>query len=250
MTTTATRTIRTLERIKNSRNGNPRYRITFTDGSVARTKTDTSMTNGAEYHLAKLEGMTVTVTFDSRGYITDVLPWNTPFLRDTVNGRRHQLETGCVLDGHFGWHNTYRVVREIAQPLGYMLSADDDAILSAYEKQEDSLDLPTGNPHRWQYGRYSATKTCSVCGLLPLDQEDNESECVLHYDAGLISECATEIADEATEWLNEATYYGTWVWDMGELYLRHDCHNASVIPDACPYGDECATCGELEQVTP
>lgn len=38
--TTAVKTIASLERLKLSTNGNPRFKVTFTDGSVAQTRTD------------------------------------------------------------------------------------------------------------------------------------------------------------------------------------------------------------------
>ena len=31
--------------------------------------------------------------------------------------------------------------------------------------------------HRWQRGRFTGTVTCADCGLLPLDQDDVETEC-------------------------------------------------------------------------
>lgn len=32
-------------------------------------------------------------------------------------------------------------------------------------------------PHTWQTSRLTNTKTCSVCGLLPLDPTDTYSDC-------------------------------------------------------------------------
>lgn len=31
--------------------------------------------------------------------------------------------------------------------------------------------------HTWTISRFTGTKTCSTCGLLPLDEEDTESPC-------------------------------------------------------------------------
>jgi hypothetical protein len=31
--------------------------------------------------------------------------------------------------------------------------------------------------HRWQYGRFTGTKTCERCGLLPLDEDDRTTPC-------------------------------------------------------------------------
>lgn len=42
-------------------------------------------------------------------------------------------DQGCYLDGHFGWHNTYRVV-QLAQSFGFVVDdADDVHALEAYE---------------------------------------------------------------------------------------------------------------------
>jgi hypothetical protein len=31
--------------------------------------------------------------------------------------------------------------------------------------------------HEWQYARFTSTKTCTVCGLLPFDSDDEELSC-------------------------------------------------------------------------
>lgn len=31
--------------------------------------------------------------------------------------------------------------------------------------------------HNWQYARFTGTMTCEDCGLLPLDEDDTETEC-------------------------------------------------------------------------
>lgn len=33
------------------------------------------------------------------------------------------------------------------------------------------------NGHDWQFGRFTGARTCARCGLLPMDDEDFESEC-------------------------------------------------------------------------
>jgi len=37
-------------------------------------------------------------------------------------------------------------------------------------------------PHHWQYGRFTGTRTCEACGLLPLDASDVVTDCP-GYDA-------------------------------------------------------------------
>lgn len=36
---------------------------------------------------------------------------------------------------------------------------------------------PAQAEHRWQEGRFTGTRTCAACGLLPLDQDDIDTEC-------------------------------------------------------------------------
>lgn len=69
--TNSTRTVSRLKRLQNSVNGNPRYRVTFTDGSSALTKTDA----GFAYAMTiGWEGQRVTVTIE-RGVIVDLEPF-------------------------------------------------------------------------------------------------------------------------------------------------------------------------------
>jgi hypothetical protein len=44
---------------------------------------------------------------------------------------------------------------------------------------EAVAELNTNDPlaHVWTAGRFTGTITCSVCGLLPLDDDDLSSEC-------------------------------------------------------------------------
>lgn len=41
----------------------------------------------------------------------------------------------------------------------------------------DADDEPATLAHQWQSGRFTGTTTCRVCGLLPLDQDDIDTEC-------------------------------------------------------------------------
>lgn len=40
---------------------------------------------------------------------------------------------------------------------------------------ETVLEVP--HPHTWQTARFTGNRTCSECGLLPLDEEDTTSNC-------------------------------------------------------------------------
>lgn len=68
--TPARKRIGKLDRMQNSRNGNPRWRVTFTDGTVAATEPDAMIAyalNNPEYR-----DVDVDVTFNGRGWITSV----------------------------------------------------------------------------------------------------------------------------------------------------------------------------------
>lgn len=46
---------------------------------------------------------------------------------------------GCWLDGHFGWHNTYRVIG-IARAYGFTVGFDDMALVERYSHEGESGD--------------------------------------------------------------------------------------------------------------
>lgn len=70
--TTFVRTIERLDRMDSSANGNPRYLVTFTDGTGKPTSPDASIA----YALPNPEfrGVPVTFTQNGRGHITHAVP--------------------------------------------------------------------------------------------------------------------------------------------------------------------------------
>lgn len=68
--TRQTLTIASMERLKLSTNGNPRFRVFFTNGLVAQTQTDGSIGYGIEN--SEYRDVPVVVTFTRAGRITDV----------------------------------------------------------------------------------------------------------------------------------------------------------------------------------
>jgi hypothetical protein len=67
---TETKTIVGIDRMSSSRNGNPRYRLTFDDGTSAPLQPDSSIAygiNNPEYRSGP-----VRVTFNGRGHVTYV----------------------------------------------------------------------------------------------------------------------------------------------------------------------------------
>lgn len=63
-----TLTIAKWERLRVSHMGNPRFRVTFTNGRVAETKKDAAVNYGLE-NPEYNEGRPINVTFDSEGKI-------------------------------------------------------------------------------------------------------------------------------------------------------------------------------------
>lgn len=63
-------TIASLERLKLSMNGNPRFRVTFTDGTVAQTQTDGSV--GYSIENPEYQDVPVRVYFTRAGRIWNV----------------------------------------------------------------------------------------------------------------------------------------------------------------------------------
>jgi len=45
------------------------------------------------------------------------------------------------------------------------------------EARETEHGVEVLDPHEWQYGRFTGAKTCSRCGLMPLDYDGIETEC-------------------------------------------------------------------------
>lgn len=68
-------TIASLERMKLSTNGNPRFRVTFTDGTVAQTQTDSSIAYAIEN--PEYRDVPVKVSFTPAGRI-----WNVETIKD------------------------------------------------------------------------------------------------------------------------------------------------------------------------
>lgn len=66
----STRTIASVERGTNSRDGSPRYTVVFTDGSAARTKPDAQV----NYKITNPEyqGKPITIVMDFKGQIVAV----------------------------------------------------------------------------------------------------------------------------------------------------------------------------------
>lgn len=118
---------------------------------------------------------------------------------------------GCWLDGHHGWHNTYRVVHR-AMEWGFPLDSEDDAFIDQWI--------------RWRGGDMNADEETEF--------EDGYPE---HMD---------ELSDQATEYLQSLAPEGfAFDWDAGELSLRCLCQ----IEGTEEYGEalasssnQCAAC--------
>ncbi|KJL45567.1 hypothetical protein [Microbacterium trichothecenolyticum] len=65
-----TKQIASLERLRNSRDGNPTWRVEFTDGTVATTAKDAAVGNAIDN--SEYQGVPLEVTFDGDGAIRSV----------------------------------------------------------------------------------------------------------------------------------------------------------------------------------
>lgn len=68
--TQSVKTIASLERLKLSTNGNPRFRVTFTDGTIAQTQTDAAV--GYSIENSEYRDVPVLVSFTRAGCIYGV----------------------------------------------------------------------------------------------------------------------------------------------------------------------------------
>lgn len=115
---------------------------------------------------------------------------------DTLRLEISPDEAGCWLDGHYGWHNTYRVV-ERAQALGMVLSADDTTLTDWYREHGSAMDvactLPSGETlivdDAWEaaagQGGLSDKATEYLYGLAPVGyvfEWDAGEPCLIHED--------------------------------------------------------------------
>lgn len=82
-----------LERLRNTRDGNPSYRVVFTDGTVGTTKENASIAGMLEN--SEFQDADLMVAFDRPGVIVDVYPLMSD--DDTVELRRLSLIRGSGL---------------------------------------------------------------------------------------------------------------------------------------------------------
>ena len=128
-------------------------------------------------------------------------------------------EAGCWLEGSRGWTASATLVR-IAWDHGMPHDEDDERFIGAYEYGTETLDLPH-DEHTWQIGRFTGTRTCSTCGLLPLDEDDTASTCLERVDVASVVIDQGGMADDAETWLNEhvAPEGYQFGWHDGEFFL-------------------------------
>jgi len=130
-------------------------------------------------------------------------------------------DAGCWLEGSRGWYATPMLIR-IAWERGMPHDGDDVEIVDAYEHGGPiELRFDSGKPHTWQTGRFTGNTTCSVCGLLPLDDDDVATTCTVKVD---VPEAVVDMADDAENWLNDnvAPEGYAFGWHDGEFFLWTD----------------------------
>lgn len=95
---------------------------------------------------------------------------------------------GCWLDGHWGWHNSYRVVLR-AKEYGFKVPEEYQSVIDKY---------------------------CAYDEVSGFEETLSEDEWESIHGQG-------ELCDKATEWLQELAPEGhLFVWDAGELILMDE----------------------------
>lgn len=136
----------------------------------------------------------------------------------TTNG--HQVETGCVLDNHFGWHNHARLVG-VAASLGFPISDDDQAIVDRYDTgdpdqtTDDDFEIVAGqggivdDAINWLNDH--TPYECPTCGQ-PVEMTDSGG---WWRHVGLQGDCPVRLMDHARGYL--------WHWYEGDFMLSPWC---------------------------
>jgi hypothetical protein len=142
---------------------------------------------------------------------------------------------GCWLDGHFGWHNNYRVI-ERAESCGFVLDDDDRRLVEVYKLNGDVEYL----------ARQLADKLERSSDVPPAARQEAEE----------LIEAASEVvlgqgglSDKATEHLDSLAPEGyAFNWDAGELSLLCLCQiEGTEENQALGYvHDQCARCDERD----
>lgn len=123
--------------------------------------------------------------------------------------------TGCWLEGHHGWHNTYEVIG-LAQKRGFQLDAEDEAYIQKWK--------------RWRGGDMSHLESVTF--------EDEDGSDWMDGQGGLV--------EKATEYLDSLAPDGfAFNWDMGELSLLCLCQIEGTEENEAlmkTHNNQCATC--------
>ena len=146
----------------------------------------------------------------------------------TTNG--HLVNTGCVLDNHFGWHNHARMI-EVATGLGWDLSSEDWATVVLYDSGDSD---PNGNDteivmslmddaERWLND--NTPSVCTSCGQ-PVQLTDSG---VWWTHSGLQGDCEYRMMDHAQHYV--------WHWHDGDFMLSPMCDDGDCDDETCAHWD-------------
>lgn len=130
----------------------------------------------------------------------------------TTNG--HQVETGCVLDNHWGWHNTARAIA-VAVDLGYPITDAESDTVACYDIDEDCADEVIGqggildDAVNWLNDH--TPYECPTCGQ-PVEMTDSGG---WWRHVGLQGDCPVRLMDQARGYL--------WHWYEGDFMLSPWC---------------------------
>lgn len=100
---------------------------------------------------------------------------------DSNGNDEFEMSAGwTLLQGYTGQHGYNGPVMHPSEFIGGRMARDILSTPGYYV----ALVVNGTDPHDWQVSTFTGTKTCSRCGLLPLDEDDMESECRSEEPAG------------------------------------------------------------------
>ena len=134
----------------------------------------------------------------------------------TTNG--HAVQTGCVLDNHWGWHNHARLIF-LAADLGFPLDEADADHVRAYDEDgdEDYMEVVAGQggimDDAEQWLNDNTVPTCRDCGEAMYATSDGFYRHV-GYSNGR-TPCGVAATDTVQHYL--------WHWHDGDFFLSPYC---------------------------
>lgn len=140
----------------------------------------------------------------------------------------HNVTTGLVLDGHYGWHNHARMIAE-AVGLGYVISDDDQAIVDRYDEGDSDPNGPDDE--------------------VVVDIMDSAERWLNEHTPGCCKDCGEPVESHLTGWWSHVGLRGqcwrlsdgenvqhyVWHWTDGEFFLSPMCDDQDCDDETCAH---------------